>query len=266
MPRFDFGGAVNNTNATTGPWPGTNFVYTDWGGGFPDGNLDYIGRRPIRVGNMGHYVYSGGGVRSLILYRGVLSAGWYTWDESGGGWQTRIEYTSGALNFGRNTGNGGYTNDSRGGGWSGGLCGFVDWYATPLTPGNQSLTRNGRNLHFSFREGPSNGGLPVTNYVCQLNDGSGWGYEVHGEMDGEMDWTGLTPGKTYQARVLAQNDVGNSPWQYTNSVYIPPAGKRMTGDGTSVAMSIGRRMTGASSYVEQTVGKRFNGSSWVDFA
>ena len=263
--RFDFGGGVNNTNAFTGPWPGTNFVYTDWGAGMPDGHLDWSGARPIRIGAMGHYVYSGGGVRSLVLYRGVLSAGEYTWGASGGGWQTRIEYTSGTLNFGRNTSNGGFSADSRGGGWDGGIVGWLDYYFVSLPCRNQSLSRSGRSVTMTFAGPSHDGGAPVSNYVCQLHDGSSWGNQQN-NVNGTVVWNGLTPGKTYRARVLAQNAVGNSEWRETNSVYIPPSGKRMTGDGTSVAMSVGRRMTGPSTYAEQTIGKRFNGTSWVDFA
>lgn len=259
------GGNPNNTNGSSGYWP-SQVLITE-GYGFAAGNLDRSGKRPVWLDEVVAFGVSGVS-DPRIGYKSVISSGGTLWPDANGGQCSLRLYFSGTIGFGRNTGNGLVTvEESTGYTWGGGLTGGFYWATVPTTPRDVSLSRvNGRQLRISFNPPSWNGDGGISGYTVQLQrDGGSWGTERTIGDDYTWDITAV-PGSTYRARISANNPYGSSAWVQSGTVFIPPAGKRMTGASSSTGLSVGRRMTSSTAYKDLTIGKRFNGSSWVDFS
>lgn len=254
----NIGGSVNNTNGFTS-YP-SNFVYNTSQDGFPGGNLGADGVRRVRIASVTAAYATGASGINPRTNRGDAGA------TVGGGGSFRLEiaYSSGTLNFGRNTGGGGSVVDNADGGtWGGKLVGALGWYTYPTVPQSIALSRSGRNVTVTITGSASNGGEPISAYYVQAssNGGASWGPLVN-ISDGSHTYTNLPPGTDWVFRTFARNALGDGQIRHSASISIPAGGKRYTGTAWAYT-SIARRHNGTA-WVDLTIARRHNGTAWVD--
>lgn len=253
------GGSVNNTNGFTSY--ANNFVYNTSRDGFPGGNPGADNVYRVGIADVtADYATGAGGInpRTDRGDAGTVTGG-------GGDFRLEIAYSSGTLQFGRNTGGGGQVVDNADGGtWGGKLVGALWWYTYATAPQAISATRSGRNVAIGIAGSASDGGSGISSYRVQRTDGLGNWVDDQDISSGSYTYTNLTPGRTYQFRTYANNGLGSSQFRYSATVFVPAGGRRY--DGTSwVYAGIARRYTG-SAWVDLTIARRYTGSAWVDLS
>lgn len=220
MTSYSWGGAVNNTSSFTS-YP-NNFVYID-GIGMPTTALAANGNRPIQVDSIGAgYAAGAAGIYAAINYQGSGNVGSGTWGTSGGTFRFVIGYSSGTLNFGRNTGIGGTVYDAADGlpFGAGIMPGSLQYYEVPSAPTSTTFVQNSvTEATLSWTAPASNGGRTITGYrIMYATNASYTGATTLdvGVMTSRK-LTGLTPGLQYWSKVAAINSVASGAG--TSSVY-----------------------------------------------
>lgn len=261
MATWKMGGDPNNTNGWQA-YP-NGFVYTN-GYTFPTGNRHRAGNYPLYIGPIRADYLTGPGTHARVDYRGVQTAGGYTWNDSGGTGQLRFVQSSGTMYFGRNTNNGLVTVSGNDGYvWTGGLCGEFDWATVPTVPRNPLATVTGpRQITVTYISPSWHGDSAISTYIVQSSiNGGAWGGDSS-DVNGNLVYNNLTPGSTYRFRIFARNGVGDSDYAYTGTVTAIGGGKRYSGSAWGSVLTA-KRYSG-STWVDLTTRKRYTGSAWTD--
>lgn len=140
-------------------------------------------------------------------------------------------------------------------------------YAIPNVPTAPTISvsaPSGKALTVTAGTSADNGAT-VTGYSCQVSadDGVTWG-TAQAMTSQSVSLTALTGGATYKFRVYSTNEMGNSGFTTSASVFIPSGGRRWNGTAL-VPTTLAKRWNGTA-WVDLTIAKRWNGTSWVDLA
>jgi hypothetical protein len=202
------------------------------------------------------------GIVPRILYQGVRTSGVSTFGSSGGTFQFEIAYSSGTLNFGRNTGNGLTTYDNADGSAfsAGGAPGSLTWATVPSSPGSISASAVGRNVTVNYTGPASNGGATITNYQVQYSkDGGAWTGTTN-DVNGNLTFVNLAPG-SYRFRVYAQNEVGSSAAIATGTVKVYSG--MYVWNGTAYVPALGVYNWNGTAFVLSQGVYNWNGTAFV---
>lgn len=237
MPySFNFGGtSTNRSSYVYGVPHGVKSEY----GGFPVGNVNDSGSRPVKIYGLSVMGLSGG--YPQIWFGGSSQGAGGVWNSSGGMFAIRCISTSSPMYFGRLNDNGVNTIDEADGSvWSprGGLCGYFDWATVPPAPTFNSATPGSGSgtVNISFSSN-GDGGEGVDQW--QVNYATNASFSGGGLFDssGTSTFTG-TPGVTYYFRARGRNDVGWGTWSNTRSattVGVPSAVQSLTAGVSTTA-------------------------------
>jgi len=217
MPTVSFGGGGSPSTGTfSGPWNvGISWVGSNVGG-YPTGNINLSGGRPVAIDGITVNGSRSGGNNFLSVANVSGTA------------QVRINWdTSQRLNFTRYIGN--QLTIIRGPGvggtadWSnGGLQGNYVWSTVPTQPSSISTSVSGRDIRVQAGTSGSDGGASISSYTIQMSVNGG----AYGSNRNTRDttYTNLTPGSTYRFRVYANNKNGSSSAAVsgTTTIVLPP--------------------------------------------
>jgi hypothetical protein len=213
---FGFGGS--STNRTSYVY-GTNHGVKSEYGGFPVGNINDAGWRPVKIYSISVHGLSGG--YANIWFGGANSGPGGVWNSSGGMFAIRCISTSSPMYFGRLNDNGVNTIDEADGSvWSprGGLVGSFTWATVPPAPTFNSATpgSSGGTVNIQFTS-TGDGGEGVDQWQVQYATNSGFTTGTGTfNSSGTSTFTG-TPGVTYWFRARGRNDVGWGQWSGSKS-------------------------------------------------
>lgn len=199
-----WGGGVDNTSGHSS-WHAPIVTY---GYGFPAGNPDSTGARPVRVDGVNiTYVSGATGVVGYVGFAGAVFTTGAIVSSAGGVCELRLHYSGGTVYFGRNTANGlGTVDTGDGSSWVGGLVGGLYWSTAPVAPTMVSAVPGpGGTVTVTFA-GHSDGGAPITGWVLQYDDNAGFTSPSEVASTGSTVLT-LTPGKKYWFRAAGRNGV-----------------------------------------------------------
>jgi len=261
-------GAVTNTSNTG--YPASAGIYHT-GTPQPTGRLAANGNRPIHLS--GVYVlsaYNAGGIVAFFSSPNYDLGSGYCY-HSGGAFVLWIDYSSGTLYFGRDSGMGGVvfdTGDSTT--WPGGIPGGVYWEQAPLQPTGlaavTSPTIPGQ-IDLTWTNPTDDGQSALTGIRVEWATDAAFTTGLGSANIGVLtaySVTGLTPGVTYYFRVAARNAVTTAASTY--SVYsstasaVARSGVKVW-DGAAWTPGSVRAWSGAAH--SPGVVKVWNGAAWV---
>lgn len=264
MPTVSFGGGGSASSGTfTGPWNvGTSWVGSNVGG-YPTGNLNLSGGRPVAINGITVNGSRSGGNNFLSVAR------------VGGTAQVRINWnTSFRLNFTRYIGNGGSIIRGPGVGgtanWTnGGLQGNYVWSTVPTQPSSISLSPSGTSIRVQAGTSSSNGGSGITRYRIQMSVNGG-SYGTNRDTR-DTTYTNLTPGNNYRFRVFSTNSNGDSQARVSSQVLLasapsPPGSISVVRNSKNVTVSITASISdGGSPIGSYTVQRRSSLDGGITF-
>lgn len=219
---------VTHTGAGFG-YPG-QYVYTQFGTGFPAGNPASTGGNPVKVYNSGADYISGAG-HSQVVFAGADVSGGQTVHSTGGGFEHRIWCDAGYVYYGRNANkpgiNVGKTFEGGGVEWAGAaLCGWLNWATVPGAPAMLEATpQAGGKILIRFSGAGDDGGEPVQQWQIELATNSAFSAgNQYVNSSGTTTFQGV-PGTKYWIRARGRNDVGWSAFSGALTATAKSGGK-----------------------------------------
>ncbi len=142
---------------------------------------------------------------------------------------------------------------------------YAVWNAGSPSFSDQSITNTGT-LAKNISTNPDRTvtASPVTSYSI-ISSGPGLDPTSWLSINSSGQISGIPPQIGYYTFKVRASNNGFTTDTNELSLTIYPAGKRMTGSGTSTTLVVGKRFNGTS-WVNLKVMKRFNGTSWIDIS
>lgn len=152
---------------------------------------------------------------------------------------------------------------------SGGTYGAIDYVRLPSAPSSVNAVATGPTVVVTSGEA-STPGPTITAYKVSYRESTNGGV-TWGAWTSEVNMTSraytytLTPGRTYQFRVRAQNTDGFGAYTESGTLFLTAGGKRWTGDNWALTVAQAKRFNGTS-WVDLTIAKRYDGAQWVNLS
>jgi titin len=108
------------------------------------------------------------------------------------------------------------------------FAGYVSTKTVPSAPGAPTVTTGDRSATLNWSVPATDGNLPITGYIVEVNDGRSVITQTFPTPSGTIN--DLTPGVTYTFRVVAQNSLGSGFWS-------PPAVATVLGSPQIVSVT-----------------------------
>jgi hypothetical protein len=134
----------------------------------------------------------------------------------------------------------------------------------PTAPSITTTAPSGRALNVSSGVSTANGAT-VTGYFVQLSPDDGVTWETAISIPSRAyRFEDLAGGTNVKFRVYSQNEMGNSAFTVTDSIFIPSGGRRLTADGF-ISTQTFTRLTAAGP-VPVGIARRLTASGWVELS
>jgi hypothetical protein len=134
----------------------------------------------------------------------------------------------------------------------------------PTAPTISATDPSGRALNVSCGVSADNGST-VEGYFVQLSPDNGATWETAISMPSRVNrFEDLAGGTTVKFRVYSFNEIGNSAYRVSESIFIPSGGRRLTAEGF-ISTQTFTRLT-ASGPVPVGIAKRLTVSGWVELS
>lgn len=251
------GGSYGSVTDGSSPGPYVTSSVT-----IPAGRITLTGTYPVRVTSID--AYNASNVRTATV-AGVAAGSSYT-SSSGGSSTVAVYGNPGTLGFyvSGSSGSQTYFSDgSPGASYGGGLVGSFSWSLVNTAPASITVVKTGLNVTVTAGVAAGSDASAPTSYKAQYRkDGGAWTGTTTANASREVTFTSLTPGSSYEFRVYATNNVGDSAARTSSAVVINAWGRRWTGSAWADNL-YGKRWNG-SAWVDLVSAKRWNGSAWVD--
>jgi hypothetical protein len=134
----------------------------------------------------------------------------------------------------------------------------------PTAPTISVTTPSGRALNVSCGVSANNGST-VTGYFVQLSPDDGATWETAISIPSRVNrFEDLAGGTTVKFRVYSTNEIGDSAFTVTDSIFIPSGGRRLTDSGF-VATGTFTRLT-AGGPIPVGIAKRLTADGWIELS
>ena len=165
-----------------------------------------------------------------VEYRRTGATVWSSWSHTGTTTATTITGLTNGLEYEVRVRAENAVGDSS---WSSVSTGTPLIPTTPSAPAAPYVIIGDRQLWVSWNA-PADGGSPIAGYEVEYRPvgGAGWSTWAHTGTTTATTITGLTNGLEYEVRVLARNDIGDSPWSVSSRGtpnVIPPGERTVPG-------------------------------------